>query len=127
MPLLDNEHHGRNLDPGRVPHTTLYGFLDGVIVGRCSIRHELNEPLREVGGHLGYGVAPPYRKRGFATQLFAAGRQLLKNLGHDHCLMSCETDNFPSLKLIENAGGILLDEVINPADQRPVFRFRVPL
>lgn len=125
--ILDDEHHGINIAPDRVPHTMLYGFLDGVIVGRCSIRHTLNDYLRQIGGHLGYGVAPPFRRQGCGKQLFRAGRELLKNLGNTEALMSCAPDNIPSRKLIENAGGILIDEVIDPSDQRPTLRFQVPL
>ena len=120
--ILEDEHHGRNLAPGRVPHTMLYGFLDGIIVGRCSVRHDLNEYLRKIGGHLGYGVAPPFRQRGFAKQLFKSGRALLKELGHDHALVTCATDNTPSRKLIEEAGGVLLDAIIDPTDQKEVRR-----
>jgi len=65
---LTDESLGQNLPEEKVPHTMLYGFLDGVIVGRCSVRHELNDFLRNFGGHLGYGVAPPFRRRGFASQ-----------------------------------------------------------
>jgi predicted acetyltransferase len=125
--ILANEHRGINLAPNRVPHTMLYGFLDGVIVGRCSIRHELNDYLRQIGGHLGYGVAPPFRRQSFGEQLFRAGRELLKSLRTTEALMSCATDNIPSRKLIENAGGILIDEIIAPSDQRPTLRFRLPL
>lgn len=75
---LADDFHGRNLKTDRVPHTMLYGFLDGVIIGRCSIRHELNDYLRAIGGHIGYGVAPPYRNQGFGRQLFKAGREHLK-------------------------------------------------
>ena len=125
--ILANEHQGIGLAPGRVPHTMLYGFLDGVIVGRCSIRHELNDHLRLVGGHIGYGVAPPFRRQRFGEQLFRAGRDLLKAFGTREALMSCATTNIASRKLIENAGGILIDEIIDPSDQRPTLRFRVPI
>ncbi len=55
--LLKNEAKGVGLVPGRVRHTLLYGFLNNEIVGRVSIRHELNENLRKRGGHIGYAVA----------------------------------------------------------------------
>lgn len=124
---LHDDFHGLNLKTDRVPHTMLYGFLDGVIVGRCSIRHELNDYLREIGGHIGYGVAPPFRRQGFGKQLFKAGREHLRSLGKDRALMSCATDNIASRKLIEDAGGIVQSEIIDPSDQRPTLTFRVPL
>lgn len=127
LKILSDDFHGINLTGRKVPHTMLYGFLDGVIVGRCSVRHELNDHLRQVGGHLGYGVAPPFRSRGFAAQLFQAGRAHLRSLGVSEALMSCATNNHFSRKLIEKAGGLLLDKILDPSDQRPTLRFRVPL
>ncbi len=55
--VLSKETAGIDLAPGRVPHTMLYGFLDGKIIGRVSVRHHLNENLRKRGGHIGYWVA----------------------------------------------------------------------
>ena len=124
---LSDEFHGRNMLEGRVPHTMLYGFLDGVIVGRCSVRHALNDHLREFGGHLGYGVAPPFRQRGFGRQLFQAGREHLKTLGIERAFMTCDADNIPSRKLIEAAGGILQDDTIDPADGARLNRYWLQL
>ena len=124
--LLD-DFRGVSLSSGRVPHTMLYGFLDGVIVGRCSVRHELNDFLRGFGGHLGYAVAPPFRGKGFGSQLFSAGRTHLKSLGVLRAFMTCGHDNRPSRKMIEDAGGIFQDEVVDPSDQRLTRRYWVPL
>src|SRR3989338_867737 len=54
---LRNDSAGIDLPAHRVPHTILYGFLDGKIIGRVSVRHILNERLRQRGGHIGYSVA----------------------------------------------------------------------
>ena len=61
---LEDQRHGRRLDPGFVPASFLVAEVDGVIVGRASVRHELNEFLAVWGGHIGYGVRPAYRRRG---------------------------------------------------------------
>ncbi len=124
---LSDDFRGVNLETDRIPHTMLYGFLDGVIVGRCSVRHELNDFLRNFGGHLGYGVAPPFRRKGFGGQLFSAGRLHLKSLGVDRAFMTCGFDNFASRKMIEDAGGIFQDEVVDPSDQSLTRRYWVPL
>ena len=121
--LLSDEFHGRNLKADRVPHTMLYGFLDGVIVGRCSVRHELNDFLRNFGGHLGYGVAPAYRRKGFGTQLFKAGQEHLKSLGVDRAFVTCGQANVASRKMIEGSGGIFQDEGIDPSDQGVTRRY----
>ena len=124
---LSDEFHGRHIADDKVPHTMLYGFLDGVIVGRCSVRHELNDHLRTFGGHLGYGVAPPFRKQGFGRQLFKAGREHLKSLGVDRAFMTCASNNVASQKMIEEAGGIFQNETIDPTDHLLTRSYWVPL
>lgn len=124
---LSDDFHGRNLIGDRVPNTMLYGFLDGVIVGRCSVRHRLNDFLKEWGGHIGYGVAPPFRQNGYGRQLLRAGLEHLKELGETKAFMTCATDNDASRKMIESVGGVLKDEMLDPTDGKLTFRFWVPL
>ena len=111
LAVLKKDVAGIGLEEGRVPHTMLYGFLNGAIVGRCSIRHALNERLLQRGGNIGYAVAPRYRKRGFGSQLFNAGLSYLRELGTEKALVTCIPSNIASAKMIENAGGILEDEL----------------
>jgi predicted acetyltransferase len=59
---LDERRRNLNVLPDRVPSTFLVAVVDGEIVGRTSIRHELNAWLAERGGHIGYGIRP-----GFST------------------------------------------------------------
>lgn len=61
---LDRERRSIDLAPGRVAATFLVAEVDGEIVGRVSVRHELNEFLAREGGHIGYAVAPAHRRRG---------------------------------------------------------------
>ena len=44
---------------GLVPATFLVADVDGVLVGRTSIRHELDEFLAREGGHIGYARGRP--------------------------------------------------------------------
>jgi len=60
---------GVNLPDGWVGSTFLVADLDEQIIGRVSIRHELNEFLRTRGGHIGYCVLPAYRRRGIGRLL----------------------------------------------------------
>src|SRR5688572_9189896 len=66
---------GLALPSGFVPVTFLFAFAAGRIVGRVSIRHELNDFLRRQGGHIGYVVVPEFRQCGYATQIL---RQALR-------------------------------------------------
>ena len=40
----------------------------GEYVGIFNLRHELNDALMEGAGHIGYGIAPEWRGRGYATE-----------------------------------------------------------
>ncbi len=66
---LECYRRGLDLPDGYVPATFLVADVGGEVVGRVSIRHELNAWLAEVGGHIGYGVRPAFRRRGYATEI----------------------------------------------------------
>jgi predicted acetyltransferase len=66
---LEDHRHGRNLPARHVPGTLLVADVGGQIVGRTSIRFTLNAFLAEWGGHIGYGVLPQHRRRGYATEI----------------------------------------------------------
>jgi predicted acetyltransferase len=47
--MLRKESAGIDLVADRVPHSMLYGFVNGEIIGRVSIRHRLNARLEKRG------------------------------------------------------------------------------
>ena len=108
---LDDEHTGRNLSQSRVRSTFFIAELDGELIGRASIRHSLNDFLRNFGGHIGYGVRPQFRRRGFATEILRQSLQYIHELGVTEVLVTCDDDNVGSLKVIESQGGILENRV----------------
>ncbi len=116
---------GEDLPPGIVPWTDLYGVVDGVVVGRVSVRHRLTESLERVGGHIGYGVRPAYRRRGYATALLGAGPAVAREHGIDPALVMCDDNNTGSATVIERCGG-MLENVADVADGRPKRRYWVP-
>lgn len=107
LEILRKETLGIDLAPNRVPHTMLYGFLDGKIIGRVSVRHALNDNLRKRGGHIGYAVAPKYRGKGYAKELTRLALEYCKSLGLTSIMVTCAEDNVPSWKIIEHFGGKL--------------------
>jgi predicted acetyltransferase len=106
---------GCNLPDGWVPNTFLVAEVDGQIVGRVSIRHQLNEFLARRGGHIGYCVLAPNRRRGYATEILRQALVIARSLGIDPVLVTCDDDNVGSIKVIEACGG-KLDSVLE-ADQ----------
>jgi predicted acetyltransferase len=111
LAALERYRCGQDLPPDRVPATFLVADVDGEIVGRTSIRHTLNDFLRQVGGHIGYGVLPRYRRRGYATEILRQSLVVARSVGVDRALVTCDDDNVGSIAVIE-AGGGRLDSVI---------------
>jgi predicted acetyltransferase len=95
---------------GYVPCTTYWWVEGREYLGRLAIRHRLTEHLREVGGHIGYDVRPSVRRRGHATAMLAAAKPLAAALGIDPALVTCDTSNEASRRVIEAGGGVLEDE-----------------
>jgi len=116
LEILRNEAKGINMAPGRVQHTMLYGFVGGEIIGRLSVRHVLNDYLRKRGGHIGYAVAPRFRKKGYATEMVRQGIAFCRGLGLSEVMITCLDTNVPSYKIIESFGGRLQDTVWDEED-----------
>jgi predicted acetyltransferase len=111
LKALQDHRCGLNLAEGRVPATFLVADAAGVIVGRASIRHELNDRLEQKGGHIGYAVLPPYRRHGYATEILRQSLVIARASGVDRVLLTCDDDNAGSIAVIERCGG-RLDSVI---------------
>ena len=97
-------------DPDWVLNTNLWWVDEQGYIGRMSIRHELNEWLREVGGHIGYDVRRSRRRQGHATAMLAAALPIARSLGIDSALLTCDADNVASRLVIERNGGVLEDQ-----------------
>ncbi|KIF74410.1 hypothetical protein QR77_11310 [Streptomyces sp. 150FB] len=95
---------------GWVPGTTLWYVEGDAFLGRLAIRHRLNPYLRELGGHIGYAVRPGARRQGHATAMLSASLPVARGLGIESVLVTCDTTNIPSRKVIEAAGGVFEDQ-----------------
>lgn len=101
---------GEGLKPGLVPDTYYFLWDDDTIVGLFKVRPTLNEALRSGAGHVGYGVLPSYRRRGYAAKGLALVIQLLKELPEftdDEIYLRCNLDNAASLKTMLKNGGYI--------------------
>lgn len=99
--------------PGFVSQSTLWVVENEQYLGAVSLRHELgNVYLKEVGGHIGYGIRPSARRRGLAKLALAGALGQARDLGMLRVLITCNDSNIGSAKTIESHGGVL--EEIRP-------------
>ncbi len=100
---------------GRVPHSVFF-LLDedrDRLLGAVDIRHYLNDALLQEGGHIGDGIRPGERKKGYATEMIRLALIECRKLGIGRVLMTCSKDNVGSARSIIRNGGVLENEFVN--------------
>lgn len=96
---------GEDLPEHFVRSTFLVGFVKGQLVSRVSIRHELNDRLRDFGGHIGYHTVPGHEGKGYASALFRHALTFCYSLGISEAMVTCHPENHASRHIIESASG----------------------
>jgi len=120
---LDCWTKGRELPERFVPNTFLVGVVGNTIIGRVSLRHELNDYLSKYGGHAGYGVLPSQRNQGYASQMLRLTLPIAAELNIPRLLVTCDADNPASQRVIEKAGGKLENVLAEPGKTIPKKRY----
>ena len=104
-------------DDGKyVPDSTFF-CLDterNIFVGAVNIRHRLSESLLRDGGHIGDGIRPSERGKGYGTQMIALALDECRKMGIDRVLMCCDETNRASARTIEKNGGVLENTLAGP-------------
>lgn len=76
------------------------------------LEEKLNEQLIIGDGHIGAGIRPSERCKGFGIKMVALAVEKCDKLGIKEVLVCCNKDNIASAKTIINNGGILENEII---------------
>lgn len=115
LQLIDNWKNDKTdkaYEKGFVP-ATIYFLVDEKekIYGALHFRHHLNEYLLKTGGHIGYGIRPSERKKGYASKMLSLGLKTAKQLDFEKVLITCDKNNIASAMTIVKNGGVIENEV----------------
>lgn len=80
------------------------------ILGAIDVRHRLNDFLLFRGGHIGYGIRPSERRKGYASIMLSFALKECKVIELSKVLITCLKSNLGSAKTIIKNGGILESE-----------------
>ena len=119
--------HGRQLVTA---HT--YFLVDTekkYIIGAINLRHELNQYLYQFGGHIGYGIRPEERGKGYCSKMLEMALPIFKETTKDtdYALITCNKGNEASAKAIIKCGGVLENELYNEDEKCTVLRYKISL
>ena len=86
---------------------TVWWYISGEeYLGEIVVRHQLTPDLERSGGHIGYEVAPAWRRQGHATAMLAAALVECRRLGLSKVLITCDAANEGSRRVILANGGV---------------------
>lgn len=111
----------------RVPQHVLWLVTQDCFIGNANIRLALNECTQNIGGHIGYGIRPSFRRRGFGKKVLELALKYLKEYGLDQALLTCSASNTGSENVIRANGGVYQDTLENPYGYGLTKRFWVPV
>jgi len=119
---------GVGVRPGFVPHSTWWLVDDhDTIVAVANLRHELNERLQRRGGHIGFGVKPSQRGKGYATETLRLMLERARVQGLDKVLITCDKHNEASARTIVRNGGVWEADEFLPEFNSTVSRYWIAL
>lgn len=75
------------------------------VVGMIQLRYELNDYLKNFGGHIGYSITPSERRKGYGKAMLQACFIKAKEAGFRKVLITCNPENEGSRQVILSSGG----------------------
>ena len=88
-----------------------------------NIRLCLNERLKECGGHIGYGIRPSERNKGYNKINLYLALLRCQSLGIKEVILDCDSINLASSRTMEALGAIRIDEYYSEHEHCLVWRY----
>ena len=101
----DDYSKARNLPEHFIPQTTYFLYVNARPVGLARIGHDSSDELEKRGvGNFGYGIAKPYRGKGYGNALFAHVKAACKELGYAKIKSFVHIENAASNRVLLKNG-----------------------
>jgi len=107
---LDQYKLGIGIPSGFVSHSTFFLVLKSNVFGVVNIRHSLTPSLLRRGGHIGYGIRPTERGKGYSRIILGQALTQCRSMGIGRVLVTCDKSNQRSARSIISNGGVLESE-----------------
>ena len=113
---MEDEEYAKSV--GKCPGITflLIRDSDNKIVGTINLRWNLNEEMLKFAGHIGYGIRPSERQKGYNEINLYMVLNEAKKLGLEKVMLGCGVYNIASNKTIKRLGGVLERTEVDPED-----------
>ena len=121
---VEEVERGENL--GEYASSSTYWLYDdeaNKILGASNLRHYLTEEGLKTWGHIGYGIRPSERNKGYATKLLELTLIEAKNRNIDKVLLGAYVGNIASWKVMEKCNSIYENTVIEEETGLPIKRY----
>lgn len=105
--IQDNE-YAKSIDRCSGKTYFLIRKNDNKLIGMINIRHHLSPKMLVHGGHIGYGIRPTERRKGYnKINLYLGLLKALEEFNLDKVMLDCDVKNLGSDKTIQALGGVL--------------------
>ena len=104
--LEDIEQNSKGLIVERIPQIQYWCVEGDKYIGNINYRPKLNDKLQNRGGNVGYTIRPSERGKGYATWMLNEVLEIARKDALSSILLTCDNDNFGSIKVIKKAGGV---------------------
>ena len=116
------------LKPGLVPQIVFWVLNEvGEAIGMVKLRHYLSDKLRVHGGHCGYFIRRDHRGKGYGKPMLSLALAELRSLGEKRALITTDSDNARSIRVIEANGGQFSDLSTDPETGAECRRYWIDL
>jgi predicted acetyltransferase len=82
---------------------------DKKLIGTINVRYPYLGYV-QVHGHIGYGIRPSERRKGYATMMLKLALEHCRKIGLEKVLLTCDKSNLASAKTIMKCSGVFENE-----------------